>query len=226
MKITQNRKWVVRPLIVGLTTLSAMGALQAQPDEEVMPKGDNPPADQRGGRGGNRPRMTPEQREQMRKQAELRRETEIRKTLTEAGFTDKAIQDAVVTFANDQADGPRVDTRENIRKLNQALRNNATDEQITLLLNDIRTDIETAKALRENALKELDKKIGYTQKPRLEAVLLLAGITGENPGGGGFGGRGGGGGRGGQGGGFGGRGGQGGGPGGPGGPGGGQADND
>lgn len=222
MKMTQKSKWVVGPMIVGLTTISAMGALRAQPDEGVMPKGENPQADQRGGRGGggNRPRMTPEQREQMRKQAELRRETEIRKTLTDAGFADKAIQDAVVAFANDQADGPRVDTRDNIRKLNQALRNNVTDEQITLLLNDIRTDIETAKALRENALKELDKKIGYTQKPRLEAVLLLAGITGENPGGGGFGGRGGGGGRGGQGGGFGGRGGQGG------GPGGGQADND
>ncbi len=194
MKNTLNRRWIAGPLIVGLTTVGAMGVLQAQPDANDVGKGENPTARQRGGRqGGNREggkhaNMTPEQREaaraQMQQQMQQRRETNLRTTLTNAGFADKGVQDAVIAFVNEQNGQERNDTRAKMRQLNQAVRNNANDQEIAGLLAAIRAETEASKVQHEAALKELDAKIGYTTKPRLEAVLTLAGVTGENFGGG------------------------------------------
>jgi len=192
MKIMQTRKWIAGPLIVGLTTVSAIGVLRAQPDAGDMPKGDNPIANQR-------PRMTPEQRqaarEKRQQEMQARRETNLRETLTEAGFADKVLQDAVIAFTNSQTE-ERGDNRDKMRELNQAVRKNAGDVEIAALLKEIRDEVQADKDQRAQALKELDAKIGYTKKPRLEAVLTLAGVIGENTGGpgamGGRGGRGGG----------------------------------
>jgi len=204
-------KWFGMPAVMGLAT-GLMGAnLQAQPGAD--PKGDNPPIPQQG--GGNRPNwrnMTPAQREQ---QAALQRERTLRRTLNQGGFTDKVLQDTILAFAKDQDKAGQL-LRDQPRKINEALQNEATtDQQLAALLADFRADIAAEKDRREAALTVLDQKIGYTKKPRLDALLMTMGLTGDEmslaggvggPGMGGPGGRGGGGG--GFGGGFGGGGGQ------------------
>ncbi len=175
MKKIATRRWIAGPLFVGLATISAAGVLRAQPDAGNMPKGDNPIAKQR-------PKMTPEQRKAARdkrqQEMQTRRETSLRETLTTAGFADKTLQDAVIAFSNSQNED-RGDNLDKMRQLNQAVRNNATDEQIAALLKDISDEAKADKDQRAKALKELDAKIGYTTKPRLEAVLALSGITSE-----------------------------------------------
>lgn len=199
-----NHKWIAGPLIVGLTTVGIAGVLFAQPDAGDMGKGENPQADGRGGRGGNRPdfrNMTAAQREEMKTKFDAmrkeRRAEGLRNTLAEAGFTDKAVQDAVIAFANGQ-DEERDDSREKVQALSQALRNDASDKEVAVLLTDLREETKSAQAKRQAALRALDGKIGYSKKPRLDAILTLAGVTGEHIGGrggrgghGGFGGPGG-----------------------------------
>ena len=178
MKMIQNRKWIAGPLLVGLATIGATGVLRAQPDAGIMGKGDNPIANQR-------PKMTPEQRQAAREkrhqEMQARRETNLRETLTAAGFPDKILQDAVIAFSDAQ-NKERGDNHDKIRQLNQAVRNNATDAEIAVILKAISDQAQADKDQRTKALKELDAKIGYTTKPRLEAVLTIAGIIGENGG--------------------------------------------
>jgi len=183
-----NRKWIAGPLIVGLSTVGAVGVLFAQPDGNDVGKGDNPRADGRGARG-NRPdfgNMTPAQREEMKTKFDAmrkeRREEGLRNTLTEAGFADKALQDAVIVFANGQ-DAERNDSREKVRALSQALRNDASDKEVAALLDEIRDEIKSVQARRQTALRALDAKIGYSKKSRLDAILTLSGVTGEHIGG-------------------------------------------
>lgn len=202
-------------LLLGLTVMAAGGVVQAQPAENNPPQG-NPGGDARGPRGprgqggpggGDFRNMTPEQREQAARQ---RREEAIRRQLNDAGYNEKEMQDAVVEFAHAQAQDENA-SQEKVRALSQAIRNGA-DSEIATLLAQLRAEIAAAKTQRAAALAKLDEKIGYSRSPRLEAILVVAGLTGEieaNPGGrGGFG-QGGRGGRGGQGGRGGGRGGQG-----------------
>lgn len=178
MRKIATRKWIAGPLFVGLVTIGATGVLRAQPDAGDMAKGDNPIANQR-------PRLTPEQRQAAREKRQLemqaRRATNLRETLTQAGFLDKTLQDAVIAYSNSQTK-ERGDNRDKIRQLNQAVRNNATDVEIAVILKAISDEALADKDQRATALKELDAKIGYSTKPRLEGVLTLAGILGESGG--------------------------------------------
>jgi hypothetical protein len=179
-----NRPWTAVPL--ALIALGATaGVLYAQPDANDAPKGDNPPNWQNGGRGGrggnqgNRPNfrnMTPEQRQQFQQQ---RQDENVRRTLNNAGFTSTTVQDAVIAFANEQ-DKDRTASEDKVRQLAQAVRNGATDAEIATLLAAVRADAQAAQTKREAALKDLDAKISYTKSPKLEAVLVLLGLTGEN----------------------------------------------
>src|SRR5690606_24812923 len=144
----------------------------------------------RGGRGGGQGgfnNMTPEQREQAARQ---RREENIRRQLNDAGYNEKELQDAIVEFANAQAQNEAA-SQEKVRALLEGISNGA-DADIAALLAQLRAEIAAAKTQREAALAKLDEKIGYTRSPRLEAILVVTGLTGEveaGPGGrGGFGG--------------------------------------
>jgi hypothetical protein len=139
----------------------------AQPDPNVAPKADNPPENARGNRGGNM--------EDRRKAMEDR----MRQMLTHVGVNDAPTQDAILAYV--QADmEARNPLREQTMKLFRALNNGGvTDDQLLALVTDVRAAQEAEKARREKAQADLDAKIHYTQNPRLEAVLLLAGLIGD-----------------------------------------------
>ena len=128
--------------------------------------------------GGNRPdfgNMSPEKMQQMRQQFMERR---VRDELTRAGYGQKTIQDPVVKFVQSQM-AERTRLREKSGKLRQAVAGKASDAQIAKLLAELRAAAQAAKAHRDLAQKQLNAKIGYSKKPRLEAVLTLAGVIGD-----------------------------------------------
>jgi hypothetical protein len=105
-------KWLAGPVVLGLAmSLSSIG-LQAQPGVGEAPPPPPPPPGAPvgpGGPGGNFPdfrNMTPEQRqqwmEQRQQQMRQARAEGIRRMLTDAGFTQVGLQDAVVNFAQAQ----------------------------------------------------------------------------------------------------------------------------
>jgi hypothetical protein len=138
----------------------------AQPDPNVAPKADNPPENARGNRGHRLDRQ---------KQMEDR----MRQMLAHVGVNDAPTQDAVIAFVQADTEARRP-LREQTMKLFQALNNGGvTDDQIQALVTDLRAAQEADKARREKAQADLDAQIHYKQTPRLEAVLLLAGIIGD-----------------------------------------------
>jgi len=175
--LKMDRRLLAGTLALGLA-MTTPGVLQAQP-----PEGNAPGGQRGGGRGGQRGggqgedmrNMTPQQ---MQQQMQQRREQNLRRMLTQANFADKELQDAVVAFANAR-DAERRTSQDTINRLQEALRNNASDEEIGVLLGAVRADLATAKTRQEAALNELDQKIGFREEPRLEAVLVLSGVTGE-----------------------------------------------
>jgi uncharacterized membrane protein YgcG len=174
----KNSNLLQTRLAIGLAmSLSAL-SVQAQPGAEP-PIADNPPNQPQGGRGGNRPNfgnMSPEQRQQWMQQ---QREQGLRATLTRAGFADVALQGAVVDFANAQ-DTATQTLQDKARQLNQAVRDpNSTNEAIATLLADFRAAVAAEKARRATALTGLDEDTSYTKNPRLEALLTLSGIIGD-----------------------------------------------
>lgn len=168
---------------------------------------------QQGGNGGNngggRPNwqnMTPAQRQQM---MATMMENRTRQQLGAAGFNDKAVQDPIVDFMKAQ-ETARMPLRDKARQLSQGLANNATNDEIIIMLRDVRDAVTEEKTRHDAAVKDLDAKVNYTKNPRLEAELTVLGLIGDESsyigmggmgGRGGRGGRGGGGGRGGNGGG-------------------------
>jgi uncharacterized membrane protein YgcG len=196
MKLTKR---FTTTALIGITC-SMAAATQAQPGQNNGGLGDNVPNQAQGNnrRGGN---LTPQQRREMRTE-------QIRTMLTNAGFNDTTLQNDVVAFATEQ-DTARQSLQQHFRRINQALRSNAvTDAQLTTILAEFRAAAEAEKTRRASAVKALDAKIEFSKKPRLDAMLMMMGLTGDEVsllGNGGMGGRGGGrGGQGGFGGGFGG----------------------
>ncbi|HEX8235759.1 MAG TPA: hypothetical protein VF600_07360 [Abditibacteriaceae bacterium] len=224
---TRN-KWAAGPLVLGLAMgLSNIG-LHAQPGvaPPPAPPGAPPAGPGAGGPGGDLPNfrdMNPEQRqqwmEQRRVQMQQARAEGIRRMLTDAGFTQTGLQDAVVDFARVQEEATQP-LREQAQRVQQALRNGGmTDAQLATLLSDFRAEVAQERTRRAAALKALDQEIGYSKQPRLDALLTMGGLIGDEasiagvmggrggpggpgggrggfggPGGGGFGGPGGGGG--------------------------------
>jgi thioredoxin-like negative regulator of GroEL len=168
--------------------------------------------------GGNRPNfrnMTPEQRQQYQAQMQVmmaqQREQQLRAALTTIS-ADAATQDAVVAFVKLQSEAATALTPK-IAAMRAAFAGNATDTAVTAALADYRASVEEARKTRETQTAALDKQISFSTKPKLEALLTMLGIIGDEtsfvsnlsgdaslPGAGGRGGRGGMGGRGGQGG--------------------------
>ena len=199
------------PTAIALT-LALSGTVQAQPDA-APGMGGNPPNQQggggRGGRGGGN--MTPEQRAQMMQQMKERRALGLRQMMTQANITDGGTQTFVIDYVDAQTDAEQ-SLQDKARAVQDALRNpNSTDEQIATALADFRAAVAAEKARREAALKQLDEDVSYSKNPRMDALLTMGGLIGDEAsyvggmggrggGPGGFGGMGGPGGRGGRGG--------------------------
>lgn len=179
----KNRKWLVGPLAVMLCNGALMDTAQAQrvPDKAARKQ-------------QNRDRienMSPEERETFRQQRRARRqdgqngqngqngEKRGRKLLTDAGFEDKAVQDAIIAFIEAQRLARRP-LLEMAQRIATGLRDeNVTEAQIGDLLADFREASDDDKVRYESALRDLDAQISYSKKPRLEAFLTLIGVLGD-----------------------------------------------
>lgn len=167
-------------LLTGMALCGVMNVAQSQPDLGAA-KAENPPNRTPAQLVQN---MTPEQRRALMQGRIVERLQEsradmIRQSLTQGGFDDKATQDAVVDFANEQIKAA-VAMREKSTKVSEAVTDKTTtDAQISVLLNDLHMAQDDEKTRRETAEKALDAKISYTKKPRLEAVLTTLNLIGD-----------------------------------------------
>ena len=153
-------------LVLGVALLFSPLALvaQAQPDLNELPKGDNPA-----------PHVRPNRAEQQLKLADQA----VRSMLVQGGVNDVATQDAVLSYMKEDTQARRP-MRELGAKLFQAMRaEGVTDEQMLALVADYRAAQQAEEGRREEAQEALDAKIHYSENPRLEAILLLAGLIGD-----------------------------------------------
>lgn len=119
--------------------------------------------------------MAPEDRERvMRKFAEDR----FREGLTNAGFTQDSLQDAAVDFLR-IVEADRRSIREKGGRLRGAVADGSSDAQIATLMTDLRRAVADAKSRRDRGRKELNAKIRFTKKPKLDAILSLYGLGGD-----------------------------------------------
>jgi hypothetical protein len=206
MKVSMTKKRLTKALSLGVAFgLSAVlaGTVAAQPNVNNG-AAQNPPNQNPGGNGGNRPdfrNMTPEQRQQFfQQQWAAMQERNIRRTLERAGFTNQQLEDTVVAFDAYQEEGT-APLRAMAEKLVTAVSTVGTpDADVARLLKEFQDAVAKEKERRKAGRAELDKRIGYAKQPRLELVLTTLGLVGDdslsmaNLGGGGrFGGFGGGG---------------------------------
>lgn len=119
--------------------------------------------------------LTPQQREQMfRKFMEDR----LRQSLTRHGFAQEELQNAVVEFSRVVESDRRI-IREKSGKLREGMDKRASDGQIGSLLADLRRSVAYAKIRRDRGRRVLNTKISFSKKPRLDAVLSLSGLGGD-----------------------------------------------
>ena len=136
------------------------------------------------GRGGQEEadyrQLTPEQQEVLTEQVrDFAREQLVRLMLSNAGFADKAVQDAVVAFSNEQSKAMAKLNDQSI-KVRMGLREqNAPANQLSTLLNDLNAATEAENTRRKTALEALNAKINFRNQPRLEAVLTTMGLVGD-----------------------------------------------
>jgi hypothetical protein len=124
--------------------------------------------------------LSPEQQELLaEKVRDFAREQMIRLMLSNAGFADKAVQDEVVSFANEQSKAMAKLNEQNA-KLRTGLREQNTPAgPLTALMNEYNTAVAGENARRKTALDALDAKINFRKQPRLEAVLTTMGVVGD-----------------------------------------------
>ena len=169
----QIKKFIAVSVLAGVLSVSA----QAQPNINNG-QAVNPP-NQVPFQMGDWQKMTPEQR-----RAAMLNITEqmLRGGMDMLNVQDKATQDAVVAFAIEQEKALEP-VREKHRKVAQALINNAaTDQEVGALMEELLKAEAKARQDRDKAVMELNKKINFSQKPRLSAFLSLTGLTGEQTG--------------------------------------------
>lgn len=136
--------------------------------------------------------MTPEQRaqfENFRAQAQVfQRQQQVaqvsvedrqRFLMTSAGIEDAAMQDAILAFAIELTK-----KREPVTKAATALRvllgdKDATTEAITAQLEKLTKASADFRTWKEDALKELDAKVNFTENARVNSFLTLTGILGD-----------------------------------------------
>jgi hypothetical protein len=133
--------------------------------------------------GGN---ATPAQQSAMRAQM-------LKRMLEGAGIIDVKVQDTVVAFAAEREAATQA-LQEKSRAISMALRSaTATDAEIAAVLDGFRAAVAAERTRRAGAEKSLEAAIGWSKKPRLDALLTTMGLVGDEAaiaGGGGMGRRG------------------------------------
>jgi hypothetical protein len=135
-----------------------------------------------GNRRGNNPNRNADRAAQNRAQEGERRAmftSRIREMLTKAGFPEVATQDAIIAYiaSEEEAKGA---LRMATRRLAGSLRREAPPERLKDLLAEYKKANDAEKKRKETARADLDTKISFSKNPRLEAILLISGILGDN----------------------------------------------
>ena len=126
-------------------------------------------------------RMTPAQRQEyflsrMRHEREADLREMLGQILRESQLDEAGLQDDLVAFILAQSEA-RAPLREQRARLVTALRRGELgDEEARASLGAWKVATATASERYAAALKELDDKIGYSKKPRLEALLATLGL--------------------------------------------------
>jgi len=157
------------------------GLAYAQPDANGAPVAQNPPnINMGGGRGGRMGQnLTPAQTAQLDDMEAKIADLTQREEFVRAGITDTTVQDTLIAFLKDQ-ETRRQALRDKWQTLLQGVRGGAlADTQLEAQLNDFRAAMDDEKTKRSDALVKLDAAIGYSKNPKLDAELMIAGITGD-----------------------------------------------
>lgn len=168
----QQRKWMAG----GLAAAVALGTAAVGHAQPV------PPLANGNGQGGGQQawqiwqNATPEQRQQMIMGF---METQLRQQMTGAGFEDKALQDPIIAFWKAQ-ETARQPLRDETDQLMDGLRNKtATNDEIGIMMRDVRDAVTEEKTRHDAAIKDLDTQVHYTKNPRLEAMITVMGLIGD-----------------------------------------------
>lgn len=169
MKI-QISRWFV----LGATLATASLALaQGGPQNGAPQPGTG--GGQGGFGGGNFRNMTPEQRQQAQAQG---RERQLRGALNQIGEGD-ATQTAVLAFVKEQSDAATA-LQPKIAAMRAFFRGNGGDDAaIKSALADYRSAVDAARKTRDAQTADLDKQISFSTKPKLEALLTMLGVIGD-----------------------------------------------
>jgi hypothetical protein len=119
--------------------------------------------------------LTPEQRDQARRKF---MEDRLRDGLARAGFTQDDLQDDVVDFSR-AVEADRRSIRDKGGKLRAAMADGSSEGQVGALLADLRRTVSAAKIHRDKGRRDLNDKIGFSKRPRLDALLALSGLGGD-----------------------------------------------
>lgn len=105
--------------------------------------------------------------------------TDIRQQLANAGYTDVALQDAVVNFFKVQ-EAAKTTLQEQWRIIKRAVQSHTvTQAQMATLLNDFRAAVEAEKERRDAAYRTLSETLKLSENPMLDALLMTMGVTGD-----------------------------------------------
>lgn len=150
---------------------------QAQPDINNAPKGENPPnRDVR----ARKPKLgTAEQIAKRRAKRLASRADDIRSQLVAAGFTDEALLNTIVDYYKSEQEA-RAKISDLYHKVLTAQKSkNTPDAELVPLLADLRTAIAEEKIRQEKSFLEFSTKLKLDQNPRLDAMLMVRGVTGS-----------------------------------------------
>jgi hypothetical protein len=133
--------------------------------------------------GGGNNRMTPEQRQQFMAQFEARRNQERddwqRQAMTAAGLTDPAVQTSVLEYGKKQ-NAAKAALLEKARALSTLIATPTTPEAtLKTELAAFREAVAAYEAQRATDLAALDAQVKYTTSPRVEGLLTLLGLLGD-----------------------------------------------
>lgn len=137
-------------------------------------------------RAQRRQNMTPAQRqeaEQQQQERQVQREQAkwvwVRQTLTAAGYTDAEVQSAVVSFMQAQ-EKARQPLQQQARALATGLIDLTTpNEKLTADLTKFREAASADQKRYQTELAELDTKVKFSTQPRLETLLTILGVIGQ-----------------------------------------------
>ncbi len=166
------KKWTLS-LMLAVGALTASHAF-AQPDLDNPAKGENPPMQANWQKMWQN--MTPEQRKQA---MQTMAEQVVRGSIQQMGLNDAESQNLIINAMREQ-DAIYEPVRAQHLKVAQALMNKDTsDEQMTTLMQELRAASEKARVARDASIKTLDDRVAFSQQPRLETLLTMLGLVGN-----------------------------------------------